>query len=118
MSDVEQERAATEWSDTLLGKGAIQQRMKCKGVVASNIEKTFVTVEQLLEAVESEEPLTAVDGVGPATAEVIEDWYEHREEREANARRSTFKRTSNTSATISFHRSWADALGIEVPDSE
>ena len=106
----------TEQTPTFLRKGGIQQRMKCSGAVAHNIEEAFITVEQLLEAIESEEPLTELDGIGHKTAEVIEDWYENRQEREANASRSTVKRTSNTSLSISFHQSWEDALGIEVTE--
>lgn len=106
----------SQLNDTLLRKGGIQQRMKCTASVARNIEKAFVTVEKLLEAVESDDPLTDVDGIGPKTAEVIEDWYEHREEREANASSSTVKRKSSRSLSISFHQSWEDALGIEVTE--
>ena len=98
---------------TWLRPGAIRQRMKCDGATAARIEDTFVTVEQLLGAVESDEPLTDIDGIGPATAETINDWYENREAREANARESTVTRTSSTALSISFHGSWAPALGIE-----
>jgi len=108
----EQDTPGTE-RDTLLRKGGIQQRMRCKGPVAHNIEEAFVTVEKLVEAVESDEALTNIDGIGPKTAEVIEDWWENREEREEKASRSTVKRTSSKSLSISFHKSWADALGIE-----
>ncbi len=102
--------------DTLLRKGDIQQRMNCNGSIAHNIEDAFTTVEKLVEAVESEAPLTDVGGIGPKTAEVIEDWYEHREEREERARSSTVKRTSSKSLTITFHNSWADSLGLEESD--
>lgn len=101
--------------DTLLRKGGIQQRMRCTGSVAANIESTFTTVEKLLEAVESDAPLTDVDGIGPKTAETIMDWYENREERERAASETTVKRTSSKSMSITFHNSWEDALGIEVP---
>lgn len=100
--------------DTLLQQAAIRQRMRCSGSVAHNIEEAFVTVERLLEAVESEDALTVTDGIGPKTAEVVEDWYENRAEREAHASDSTVKRTSGSSLTISFHQSWEDALEIEV----
>ncbi|QRY21773.1 hypothetical protein JT689_01540 (plasmid) [Halobacterium sp. GSL-19] len=103
--------------NTLLGVDAIQQRMTCSALVARQIKDAFVTVEQLLDAVESEKPLTEVDGVGPKTKEVIEEWYETSEEREQDARAATFTRTSSTSATITFHNSWADALGIEEVDA-
>ncbi|WP_090312478.1 helix-hairpin-helix domain-containing protein [Natronorubrum texcoconense] len=105
-------------TDTLLRKGGIQQRMRCSGAVAHNIEDAFTTVEKLLEAVESDDPLTDVDGIGPKTAEVIEDWYENRRTRERKANSATVDRTSSKSLSISFHNSWADALGIEESDSE
>lgn len=101
---------------TFLRDGAIRQRMKCRGGMATNIEKTFVTVQQLLDAVESDEPLTEIDGIGPKTAETVRDWYENREERERNARSSTVTRTSSKTLSIEFHGSWADALGIEVEE--
>jgi len=100
--------------DTLLRKGAIQQRMRCTGSVAANIESAFTTVEKLVAAVESDDPLTEVDGIGPKTAATIMDWYENREERERAASETTVTPTSSTSMTISFHGSWEDALGIEV----
>lgn len=105
-------------SDTLLRKGGIRQRMRCTGQVAHNIEEAFVTVEKLLEAVESDDPLTEVDGIGPKTAGVIEDWYENREEREKRASSSTVTRTSSKSLSITFHNSWADALGLEEGEAE
>lgn len=114
-TDTEDDGAAC---DTLLRTGGIRQRMKCSGSVAHNIESAFTTVEKLLDAVESEEPLTDVDGIGPKTAEVIENWYEHRVEREKRARSSTVTRTSSKSLSITFHNSWADALGIEDCDGD
>lgn len=102
-------------NDTLLRKGGIQQRMRCTGSVAANIESAFTTVEKMVDAVESDDPLTEVDGIGPKTAEVIMEWYENRAERERKASETTVKRTSSKSMSISFHNSWEDALGIEVP---
>ena len=100
--------------DTLLRKGGIQQRMKCTGSVAHNVEEAFVTVEKLVAAAESDDPLTDVTGIGPKTAEVIEDWYENRREREKNASEATMTPTSQSSYRITFHNSWEDALGIEI----
>lgn len=108
----------TDQTDTLLRKGGIQQRMNCTGSVAHNIENAFVTVEKLLEAVESDTPLTDVSGIGPKTAEVIEEWYENKEQREANANASSVKRTSNSSFSITFHQSWETSLGIEGTDND
>lgn len=107
---------AGDQSPTLLRQGGIEQRMKCGGSVAHNIEEAFVTVEQIVDAVESDEPLTEADGIGLKTAEVIDDWWENREEREANAQSATVTQQSSRSLSISFHRSWEDALGIEVSD--
>lgn len=104
--------------DTLLRKADIRQRIRCRGSVAHNIEDAFVTVEELVAAVESNEPLTAVDGIGPATAEVIEEWWANRVERERKANSSTVTRQSGKSLTVTFHNSWADALGIEGDDDE
>ena len=101
--------------DTLLTQGAIQQRMRCTGSVAANIESTFTTVEKLVDAVESDDPLTDVNGIGPATAETIMEWYENRADRERAANETTVTPTSSKSMRISFHGSWEDALGIEVP---
>lgn len=100
--------------DTLLRKGGIQQRMKCTGSIAHNVEEAFVTVEKLVAAAESDDPLTDVTGIGPKTAEVIEDWYENRREREENASEATMTPTSQSSYSITFHNSWEDALGIEI----
>lgn len=118
MSDAAQSETETQRTCTFLRKGGIRQRMRCSGSVAANIEKTFVTVEKLLEAVESDEPLTDVRGVGPKTAEVITEWHENREEREAKAKSATVNRTSKTTLSISFHTSWEDALGIQVGESD
>lgn len=101
----------TEKSYTLLRKGGINQRMNARGSMAATIEETFVTVEQLLDAIEDDDPLTDRDGIGPKTAEVIMDWYANREEREEKASEATTRRTSNTSMRITFHQSWEDALG-------
>lgn len=98
-------------SPTFLRKGGIQQRMECSGSVAANIENTFVTVRQLIDAIESDGPLTNVCGIGPKTADIITDWYENRFEREEAASGSTVTQTSNTSLSISFHPSWEDAIG-------
>jgi len=92
--------------------------MKCTGSVAHNVEEAFFTVERLVSACESEEPLTEHDGIGPKTAEVIEEWWENREEREQKASSSSVKRTSSSSVSITFHSSWADALGIEAANTQ
>jgi len=103
---------------TFLRKGGIEQRMNCTASVAYNIEQAFVTVEQLLKAVESDTDLTDIDGIGPKTAEAILDWYENRESREIQASDSTVERTSSSSMNITFHQSWEDALGIEIGDGD
>lgn len=104
--------------DTLLKAGGIRQRMRCSGQTAHRIEDTFVTVEQMLDAIESDAPLTDVNGIGPKTAETIMDWYKHREEREQGVDSATVTHESSRSATISFHHSWADALGLGGTEGE
>lgn len=102
---------------TFLRKPGIRKRMRCRGQIAHRIEDTFVTVEQLVEAVESDQPLTEYDGIGPSTAEVIEEWWANRYEREEQMTSSSVERTSSKSATIHFHNSWADALGMEEAEA-
>lgn len=103
-------------SPTLLRQDSIQQRMQCSGSVAHNIEEAFVTVGQLIDAIESDDPLTDVDGIGPKTSDVILDWWENREQREAKANSATVTKQSSRSLSISFHPSWEGALGIEVSE--
>lgn len=98
---------------TFLRKGGVRKRMRCSGQTATRIEDTFVTAEQLVDAVESDEPLTDIDGIGPSTAETIEEWWEDRFEREEKMGSGSVERTGAKSATIHFHNSWADALGME-----
>ena len=102
---------------TSLTQMAIRRRMKCSGQVATIIEDKFVTVEQLVEAVESDDPLTDIDGIGPATAETIESWWEHRFEREDNVDGATVVRTGEKTATIYNLGDWSDALN-EVKSHE
>ena len=85
--------------------------MKCRGSVASNIESTFVTVEQLIDAIEGDDDLTDIDGIGPKTSETIMDWYENRFDREESAQETSVKRTSSKSLSIQFLGSWEDAIG-------
>jgi ERCC4-type nuclease len=99
-----------ETDTTILRKRGIRKRMQCSGQAAKRIEDTFVTVEQLVDAVLSETELTGYDGIGPKTAEVIEDWWENRFEREERMGSSSVERTSSKSATIHFHTSWSSAI--------
>jgi len=87
--------------------------MQCSGQVAARIEDTFVTAEQLVEAVQSGQPLTEYDGVGPKTAEVIEEWWENRFKREEAMDSGKVERTGSKTATIHFHNSWEDAIRTE-----
>ena len=103
---------------TILRKAGIRRRMRCSGNVAHSIKEAFPTVVQLLEACESDDALTDYDGIGPASAEAIEDWYEHREERERNMTAGTVTSRSLNSATIALHSSWADELGMESDDGD
>lgn len=104
-----------EWA-TMLRQTGIRKRMKCSGSMAYNIKEAFVAVPRLLDAIESEEPLTETDGIGPKTAETIMEWYEHREERERNMPRSSVTERSVNSATIALLPSWAGDLGMESDD--
>lgn len=98
-------------SATYLTQHGIQKRMQCSGQVASRIEETFVTAEQLVDAVESEKDLTDYDEIGPVTAEAIEDWWEYRFEREEKVGSGSFERTGPKTATVHIYRSWEDAIG-------
>lgn len=108
--------SVAEGIPTLLRKEGIQKRMQCSGLIAHNIEGAFASVPSLLEAIESDDPLTDNDGIGSETAKVIMDWNEHREERERAMPQSSITERSVNSATISFHTSWAEELGMEVDD--
>jgi len=102
---------------THLRTADVKERMKTKSGMARAIRNAFGSVESLLEAVESDTDLTTYDGIGPKTADVIQDWYENRFEREGMARSSTVTKDSPKSATITFHNSWKNAIGIGC-DSE
>ena len=101
---------------TLLRKHGVRARMKCSGSMAARIEDIFVTVEQLVKAIESDRKLTSYEGVGPTTAVVIENWWVNRFERERQVDSSTVERTSSQAATIKFHQSWSGAIGEEPTD--
>lgn len=103
-------------STTWMTPSAIRERMDCSGAMARRIEDTFVAVEQLLDAVEGDEDLTSIDGVGPATAVTIEEWYENRKERECEAKTATVERTSSKSLTIKNNGDWSEALGLEITE--
>ena len=107
------ESSENERRPTLLQQTGIRRRMKCSGTVAHQIQEAFVTVSQLVDAVESDEPIIEIDGIGPKTAETIERWYENREERERNMPSATLTERSTNSASIALHSSWADELGID-----
>jgi len=87
--------------------------MRCSGQIASQIENAFVTVDQLVGAVQSDDPLTEYDGIGPKTAEVIEDWWETRFEREEMMDGASVERTGAKTATIHNIRSWVGAIQRE-----
>lgn len=96
--------------DTLLRKTGVQRRMQCSGNIAHIVVEAFVTVEQLIDAIESDEPLTDCDGIGPSTVDVIENWWDDRFDREVQMPDSTVTRQSSKSASIELHHSWDDAL--------
>lgn len=87
--------------------------MRCKGQTASRIEDVFVTVEQLVDAVVADKALIEHDGIGPKTAETIEDWWDNCFEREEKMENSEFERTGAKTASIHFYQSWEDAIGTD-----
>ncbi len=97
----------------ILRKKGIEKRMRCSAQTASRIEDAFVTAEQLVEAVVSERPLTEHDGIGPKTAEAIQEWWENRFEREEEISIGSVEGTGAKTASIYFHRSWEDVLETE-----
>jgi hypothetical protein len=103
--------------ETLLRTRGIRERMRCSGQVAHQIEQAFVTVEQLVAAIESDRELTDYDGIGPKTAPVIDAWWKDRFEREDAMSGNTFERTGTRTATIHIHTSWDDAIGPR-PDGD
>lgn len=113
----ESSTAGTDRTSTLLRKRGIRKRMQCSGQVASQIEDAFVTVEQLVDAIESDEELTERDGIGPKTGETIEEWWENRFEREEKMTAGDFERTGAKTATIHFHNSWSKAIGERSVDT-
>jgi ERCC4-type nuclease len=101
---------------TYLRADDVKQRMKTRGGTAGNIADAFGSVESLVEACENGEELTEYEGIGPATAESIQEWWDAAEEREQMARSRTVTKDSARSATITFHKSWANALGMDTED--
>ncbi len=99
---------------TLMKQRGIVRRMNVDGQVARIIVDTFTTVENLMEAVETYDDLTKIEGIGPKTANAIEDWWEVRYERERQITQTEVERTGNRSATIHFFNSWEDALGMDA----
>ena len=91
----------------------VKQRMKTKGGTAQNIADAFGNVESLVEACEADEDLTEYDGIGPATAKSIREWWDNRFDRERMASNQTVTPTSKQSLRVTFHKSWANALGME-----
>ena len=98
----------------IIRRSDVQQRMDCEShQVATAIADAFTTVEELVWACKSDKVLTEVDGVGPATAECIEDWWVNRFEREEEVSSASFKRESSTRGTITFHSDWSDYLEVD-----
>jgi len=99
---------------TMLTKAGITARMGVHGSMAARIKRTFLTVEQLLAAIEGEEPLTEREGIGPSTADAIGEWYDRRKEIEREVDAATVTSLSRRSATITNNGDWSDALGIDL----
>jgi len=103
-------------STTMLTKSGIKARMNCSGQIAATIEKKFVTVEQLLDAIEAD-ALTERDGIGPKTAEAIHEWHENREKIEREVPNATTIHEGN-SISIMNNGDWSEALGVERHEYE
>jgi len=101
---------------THLRAADVNQRMQTKGGMAKSIKSAFGSVESLLEAIEADAKLTDYDGIGPKTAQCIKNWYENRFEREKFASSQTMTKKTSRSATITFHKSWEHALGMDGDD--
>ena len=56
------------------------------------------------------DPLTDHDGIGSKTADTIEEWWEHRFDREEAMPESSMEHTGTRSATLHLHNSWDEAL--------
>lgn len=98
---------------TYLRDDDVKQRMKTRGGTAGNIADAFGNVESLVDACEAGEDLTEYDGIGPATAESIREWWDNRFNRERMANNQTVTPTGKRSAIITFHKSWVNALGMD-----
>lgn len=98
---------------TYLRADDVKQRMKTRGGTATNIADAFGSVESLVEACEAGDDLTEYEGIGPATAESIQEWWDNRESRERMASNQTVTSTGKQSARVTFYKSWANALGME-----
>lgn len=118
MNETETATSGTEQSTTFLQQRGIRKRMQCSGQVAHQIEEAFVTAEQLVEAVESDQDLTEHDGIGTKTAQIIRDWWNNRFEREEQISSGSVERTGAKTATIHFHNSWSDAIGDRSVETE
>lgn len=99
---------------TFLRADDVKQRMKTRGGSAQTIADTFGTVESLFEACAADDDLTEHDGIGPATEGAIRDWWENRFKREEMASSQTVTPTGKKTATVTFHKSWENAIGSEV----
>lgn len=101
---------------TFLNKRAIQKRMQCKARTAARIDNQFVTVEQLVTAIESDKPLVELDGIGPTTADAIMSWWDVRFEREEQMQSAEFVKTGAQTASVYNLGDWSAAIGLEEDD--
>jgi hypothetical protein len=106
MTDTE----STEEMPPILRVPGIKQRMQCSSQTARRVTDVFVDVKSLVDAVQGHDDLTKIDGIGPATAEVIEEWWDNRFERESKVGSGSVERTDSSTMTIHVHNSWEGFL--------
>jgi len=104
------DRQDTMQQVTMLNKHGVKKRMRCSNRMAARIDHAFITVEQLVDAIESDDQLTNYNGVGKKTATIINKWWEERFEREEKMSSGSVEKTGANTATIHFHSSWRSAI--------
>lgn len=95
-------------TETELTQRDVTRRMNTDGQIATIIVQTFGTVEGLVEAYETTDDLTTIEGVGPGVAESIEEWWETRAKTERQIQ------TRAGGSPIPMYESWESALRVSV----
>jgi ERCC4-type nuclease len=113
-TESEAEHEEGQQTSTFMTKSGVQARMKADSRSASRIKDAFVTVEQMLDAVEADKPLEQNDGIGPKSADTIRDWYENRQQRERSVSLTTVQRTGSKTLSIKNNGDWSGALHMQT----